>query len=239
VMLTVPLYDRVNGVARSLASGGRPYGRLMPNDYYFTLFESTDGRLAAWHKLNWKFDVNQSGDAIVAGSGFKIGDIVTPAYLALSGASAAPQFGARIIEPACTKLWEDGTYGRLADQAEGWRNIIVYRLSEAYLISAEAHWRNGQTAKALQSINAVRERAFGNSTHNLTTLTQNIIIDENARELGMEGRRWPFLKRLGLLVERVKAHNPNAAANIQEKHVRWPLPQYFIDLTKDAQNPGY
>lgn len=239
VMMMVPLYDRVNGVARDLNSGGRPYARLSPNDYYFSLFESTDLRINAWHKLTWKFDVNTTGDAIVPGSGFNIGDVVTPAYVALAGASIEPNKGARIIDRACTKLWEDGTYGRLKDDAEGFRNVIVYRLAQAYLIAAEAHWRNGNSARALELINKIRERAFGNNTHNLTSLNQDIILDENARELGFEGHRWPLLKRMGILVERVKAHNAVAAPNIQSKHVRWPLPQSFVDLAKVKQNDGY
>jgi hypothetical protein len=239
VMMMVPLYDRVNGVARDLNSGGRPYARLSPNDYYFSLFESTDLRLAAWHKMSWKFDVNITGDAIVPGSGFAIGDVVTPAYVLLSGASIEPAKGVRVIDRACTKLWEDGTYGRLKDDAEGFRNVIVYRLAQAYLIAAEAHWRNGNSSRALELINKIRERAYGNATHNYTALTQDIILDENARELGFEGHRWPLLKRTGLLVERVKAHNVAAAPNIQAKHVRWPLPQSFVDLAKVQQNEGY
>ncbi|SHF95352.1 Starch-binding associating with outer membrane [Flavobacterium fluvii] len=239
IMMMVPLYDRVNGVARDLNSGGRPYARLSPNDYYFSLFESTDLRVNAWHKLTWKFDVDISGDAIVPGSGFKIGDVVTPAYVALSGASIEPNKGARIIERACTKLWEDGTYGRLRDDAEGFRNVIVYRLAQAYLIAAEAHWRNGNSSRALQLINKIRERAFGNTSRNYTALTQDIILDENARELGFEGHRWALLKRMGLLVERVKAHNAVASTNILPKHVSWPLPQSFVDLAKVKQNTGW
>jgi hypothetical protein len=239
VMMMVPLYDRTNGVARTLEQGGRPYARLSPNTYYFSLFDAADKRLAAWHKLTWKFDVNSSSDLIVPSSGLKIGDAVTPAYLALTNASVVPNLGARIIDPACTKTWEDGTYGRLIDQAEGYRNVMVYRLAQAYLTAAEAHWRNGNTPRALELINKIRERAFGDTSRNFTALTQEIFIQENARELGFEGHRWAFLKRMGLLVERVKLYNVTAAPNIQAKHVRWPLPQPFIDLSGVKQNDGY
>lgn len=239
VMMMVPLYDRVNGVARDLNSGGRPYARLSPNDYYFSLFDSNDLRLAAWHKLNWRFDVNIAGDAIVANSGFNIGDVVTPAYLFLSGASIQPALGSRVIDRACTKMWEDGTYGRLRDDAEGFRNVIVYRLSQAYLTAAEAYLRDGNSAKALTFINKIRERAYGNSLRNFSTLSLENIFEEHARELGFEGHRWPLLKRAGILVERVKRHNAAAAINIEAKHVRWPLPQAFVDLAKVKQNEGY
>lgn len=239
VMMMVPLYDRTNGVARSLEQGGRPYARLSPNSYYFSLFDADDKRLAAWHKLTWKFDVNTSSDLIVPSSGLRIGDAVTPAYLGLTNASVVPNLGARIIDPACTKMWEDGTYGRLIDQAEGYRNVMVYRLSQAYLTAAEAHWRNGNTTRALELINKIRERAYGNTTKNYTFLNQELIIQEHARELGFEGHRWAFLKRMGLLVDRVKQYNVTASPNILPKHVRWPLPQPFVDLSGVKQNEGY
>lgn len=237
VMMLVPLYDRVNGVARTLDTGGRPYGRMTPSPYYFSLFDTEDGRLNAWHKTTWQFDVNQAGDAIVASSGFSIGDTVTPDYVLLPGGAAIAN--PAIINPACTKTWEDGTYGRLPDGADGFRNVIVYRLSNAYLNAAEGYWRNNEEAKALPFINAIRERAYGNTSHNFTFLTEENIIEEHARELGFEGVRWSFLKRTGKLLERVRLYNTSAAPNILDKHVRWPIPQTFVDLAGVEQNEDY
>ena len=69
--------------------------------------------------------------------------------------------------------------------------------------------------------------------------------DTNARELNFEGVRWPLLKRLGLLGERVKAHygetkaeNPYLDKDYAEcrtsfvvgQHECWPIPQEQIDL---------
>jgi len=48
-----------------------------------------------------------------------------------------------------------------------------------------------------------------------------------------------MLKRMGLLVERVKANNPAAGKNIQDYHTKFPLPRTFVDLTGVAQNEGY
>lgn len=237
VMMLVPLYDRVNGVARTFEQGGRPYGRMTPSTYYFSLFDNEDGRLNAWHKTTWQFDVDITGDKIVEGSGFSIGDTVTPEYVLSPGGSVFANTA--IINPACTKTWEDGTYGRLVDGADGYRNVIVYRLSNAYLNAAEAYWKNGEEGKALPFINAIRERAYGNSSHNFTSLTEEDIIEEHARELGFEGVRWSFLKRTGKLIERVKLHNALAAPNIQDKHLRWPIPQTFVDLARVDQNTGY
>ena len=221
----VPLYDRVVGVLRLIENGGRAWSRLSPSPYYWSLFDEDDLRLQAWHKTEWVFD-----DVDNLPEGVSEGDVVTVDDIG--------DVNPRYIEPTTTKFWEDGTYGRTIGEAEGYRNIIVYRLSEAYLIGAEAHWRAGNNGRALELMNAVRERAFGNSDHNFASLDEDTILEEHARELGHEGHRWAMLKRLGLLVERVGLYNPDAAG-IEAKHVRWPIPQTFIDLTGVEQNPGY
>tara|TARA_R110000868_G_scaffold145181_3_gene365212 strand:- start:22038 stop:23636 length:1599 start_codon:yes stop_codon:yes gene_type:complete len=239
VQMYVPLYDRVPGVARTLEQGGRPWSRMSPSPYYWTLFENGDGRLDAWHKTSWVVDEPSAIDtSLEGGDTLQEGDLLTvdsPYFLAW----ASTDREARYLEPTTTKYWEDATYGRLASEAQGFSNIILYRLAEAYIIGAEAHWRNNNEGRALLLINAIRERAFGDTSHNFTSLDQDTILEEHARELGHEGHRWAMLKRLGLLVERVRMHNPSATANIQDRHVRWPIPQNFVDQLGVEQNQGY
>lgn len=69
-------------------------------------------------------------------------------------------------------------------------------------------------------------------------------MEERARELLGEQKRWYDLKRWGVLVERVKKYNPEVAPNIQPFHVLHPIPRNQIDRVeggKDAfpQNQGY
>ncbi|HMB99746.1 MAG TPA: RagB/SusD family nutrient uptake outer membrane protein [Flavobacteriaceae bacterium] len=236
VQMYVPLYDRVPGVARTLEQGGRPWSRLSPSAYYWTLFEEGDGRLDAWHISRWLVDDPDNIDP-------SFGDIQEGDYLTVESEYfqnwASNDREARYLEPTTTKTWEDATYGRLASEAQGFRNVIVYRLTEAYIIGAEAHWRNGNDARALQLLNTLRERAFGDSSHNFGSVDLETIIEEHARELGHEGHRWAFLKRLGLLIERTRMYNPSASPNIQDKHVRWPIPQNFVDQLGVDQNDGY
>ncbi len=248
VQMFVPLYDRVPGVARTLAQGGRPWARLSPSDYYWDLFDTdddgdlsdeADGRISAWHKFAWTVDDIDALDTSLPGANFlSAGDLLTSDSLYFQS-WASNEREARYLDPTTTKTWEDGTYGRLDDEAQGFRNIIVYRLAHAYMLGAEAHMRNGNMGRALELINTLRERAFGDSNHNYTDLTDEIIIEEHARELGHEGHRWAFLKRLGILIERVQLHNPSAAPNIQGRHVRWPIPQTFVAQTGISQNEGY
>ena len=71
----------------------------------------------------------------------------------------------------------------------------------------------------------------------------DFILEERARELIGEKHRWYDLKRTGTLLERVRAHNLDAAPNIQEMHLVRPIPQTQIDRVSNPgnfpQNPGY
>lgn len=80
----------------------------------------------------------------------------------------------------------------------------VFRLSEMYLIYAEAVLRGGaggDMATATQFINLIRERAYGNNSGDITSgqLDLNFVLDERARELYWEGHRRTDLIRYGLL----------------------------------------
>jgi starch-binding outer membrane protein, SusD/RagB family len=78
----------------------------------------------------------------------------------------------------------------------------VFRLADAYLMYAEAVLRGGTggtVAEATGYINALRERAYGNTNGNISQLELNLdfIIDERARELYWECHRRTDLIRFG------------------------------------------
>ena len=80
----------------------------------------------------------------------------------------------------------------------------IFRLSEMYLIYAEAVLRGGtggDAATALNYINLIRTRAFGNTASNISAgqLTLQYVLDERGRELYWEGHRRTDLIRYGLL----------------------------------------
>ena len=65
-------------------------------------------------------------------------------------------------------------------------------------------------------------------------------MDEQARELSFEGDRWYFLKRLGILIEQIKAYagDPEIPASILGRNnlpanphfVRWPIPKRKLSI---------
>jgi starch-binding outer membrane protein, SusD/RagB family len=77
----------------------------------------------------------------------------------------------------------------------------IFRLADAYLMYAEANLRGGggSSAEAVQYINMLRKRAYGNETGNISTadLTLDFILDERAREMYWEGCRRTDLVRFG------------------------------------------
>ncbi|WKZ58101.1 MAG: RagB/SusD family nutrient uptake outer membrane protein [Cyclobacteriaceae bacterium] len=79
----------------------------------------------------------------------------------------------------------------------------MFRLADAYLMYAEAVLRGGSggsLAQALDYINEIRERAYGDTSGNIdgSELTLEFILDERARELYWEGHRRTDLIRYGL-----------------------------------------
>lgn len=129
------------------------------------------------------------------------------------------------------------------------KNIMIYRLAETYLIGAEAHMMLGNTPKALEYLNAVRTRA---NTAPVSVIDLQAILDEGARELAFEGQRWYTLKRTGKLYEFLLDHMNNDNLNesypegnpkviLREYMQNWPIPQEQIDLLGPnyPQNEGY
>ncbi|RYY52117.1 MAG: RagB/SusD family nutrient uptake outer membrane protein, partial [Chitinophagaceae bacterium] len=211
------------------------WGRTYPNPYLIGLYSASDKRLAAFYNLFWVYD-----DPKTLPAGKTLGSKVT-------NTNSAIYFDQ--LYPACFKYVDQWT--KLApNEAQSFKDIIIYRLAETYLIGAEAHMRIGGATDALavKYMSAIRERAgLGVFTGPVTV---DLILDEDARELSFEGQRWYTLKRLDKLIERVKLNSGDPAVGaaqgrtgIQPFHVRWPIPQSEIDNMKGkgdfGQNPGY
>ncbi|HUM47147.1 MAG TPA: RagB/SusD family nutrient uptake outer membrane protein [Chitinophagales bacterium] len=76
----------------------------------------------------------------------------------------------------------------------------MFRLADVYLMYAEAAVRGaagGDMGTALSLVNQLRERAYGNSSNNLSSLNLDGVFQERSKELYWEGTRRTDLIRYG------------------------------------------
>ncbi|KAA6347210.1 RagB/SusD family nutrient uptake outer membrane protein [termite gut metagenome] len=146
------------------------------------------------------------------------------------------------------------------------RPFIVTKLSETYLLAAQAALRSNKGVAVVRSyLKPLRDRAtYGAIEANRAAATAamdkeldaalgkseveilDFILDEYSRELCGEQWRWIDLKISGRLIERTKLHNENARINnkLDEHHLVRPIPIRQIEsMTGENkstyQNPGY
>lgn len=222
----------------SVENWGYTYGRCLPNPYLLSLYNKTkDKRYNDWFIHRYK---NTSNKEVPYGS-----VMVKPGeYFPTTKNGAVDKDNL----PGCTKHGDVTT--RELFSSRGFKDIILYRLADVYIMGAEAALRLGDQQKAKYYFNKTWTRA-GNSQFTGTLKMQNI-IDEEAREMCFENDRWYFLKRLGLLIENVRKNagheglpetvkgRVNLPAN--PHFVRWPIPEEeIINMGAEnfPQNIGY
>lgn len=121
----------------------------------------------------------------------------------------------------------------------------MFRLADAHLMYAEAVLRSGgNTALALTRVNALRERAYGNSNFNYGSLNLQDILNERAKELFWECTRRTDLIRYGLFTGSTYVWpfkgGVAAGAGVSDYLKLYPLPTSDLVLNPNlTQNPGY
>ena len=116
-------------------------------------------------------------------------------------------------------------------------NYRTIRYAEVLLMAAEAHNRATapNDAKAREYLNKVRERAFGNTSHAITssgTVLRQAIWDERRLELAMEGDRFFDLVRTAKAATEITGF-------VTGKHEVFPIPQEEVTISGITQNAGY
>lgn len=124
-------------------------------------------------------------------------------------------------------------------------NIPVLRLSEAYLIAAEAAVKESDNPNALKYLNAIVERA--NPTKTVTgSVTLDRVLDERRKELVGEGHRFFDIMRNDKRVERTGSSHLSALKDEAKSFDRdyfktlLAIPKGEMDANPNMkQNPGY
>ncbi len=125
----------------------------------------------------------------------------------------------------------------------------VFRLPEMYLIYAEAVLRGGtggSAATAVNYINFIRTRAYGNTSGNISSgqLNLQFILDERGRELYWEGHRRTDLIRYGILTNGTYLWpwkgGVSSGTAVDAKYNIFPIPASNIVANPNlTQNTGY
>lgn len=252
--MTTARYQELKGVVEEDALG-QGLSWAMPSNYLLNLYGNDDTqrrkdkRFTSYYIQNYTYN-----DIASLPGGVQVGDIVTNAEQKLSSEDYY-----RRLHPSLAKYIDFET------TATTWSfsDIIVYRLAETYLIAAEAAHLLGDNDTGVEYLNQIRRRAYDlpitqSSTIDLSAaeLDIDLILDERARELAMEGQRWYTLKRTGKLIEYIRDHaghepgftnliggelKTDAQENILPHHINFPIPQKQIDVmgAPEFQNAGY
>ncbi|HEU0015639.1 MAG TPA: RagB/SusD family nutrient uptake outer membrane protein [Longimicrobium sp.] len=156
------------------------------------------------------------------------------------------EFTQGVAAPKFRNVTSAGAPG--SDQNHPDTDFPMFRLGDAYLMYAEAFLRGGggTQALALQYVNALRTRAYGNTSGNITAaqLTLDFILQERARELLWEAHRRQDLVRFGRFaggayVWNYKGGVPAGQATAAHLDL-YPIPQAELLANPNLdQNPGY
>jgi len=139
------------------------------------------------------------------------------------------------------------TGGRGSNPTHPDTDYPMFRLSDAYLMYAECVVRGGggNAGTALGYVNALRQRAYGDNSGDITAndLTLDFILDERARELWWEGHRRTDLIRFGqFTTSGIWAWKGGTQAGSPTEGFRdlYPIPANEIVANPNlTQNPGY
>ncbi len=123
-------------------------------------------------------------------------------------------------------------------------DVAVMRTAEVYLIAAEGAVMSGDNAKAAEYLNVVRRRACRDkskfeSTMQLSTASEQDVLDEFARELCGENQRWAILKRHKAFEKQLAKGNPRAAKSFDPaKNYLRPISEDFLSTISNADEYG-
>lgn len=160
--------------------------------------------------------------------------------------SSLTDFSQGVAAPKFTNLKSGGGQG--SDAAFPDTDFPMFRLGDAYLMYAECFLRGGggTQQQALDYVNALRERAYGDTTGNITAgqLTLPFILDERGRELLWEGHRRTDLIRFGEFTGGSYIWswkgNTQAGTATQAYLDLYPIPATQLSANPNlTQNPGY
>jgi hypothetical protein len=237
-------------IAPGLEGSSKKYPLMQDTAIYYCPLDGNSPEGIAkqnWAKNRYRIQFMYNGDIPVYTSGDPSTALPTEANKAISDVYGDNRYNNNIggwkSFPGIKKFLDNRFDPNYPTHDISYRDQIVIRLAEMYLIKAECELYTG--GNALATINDLRNvRAIpGKDNKRTGTVTIDTILEERAIELCGELQRWFDLKRTKKLVDYVKARNAQAKANIAPKHYYRPIPQVQMDAVTNPdvfkQNEGY
>ncbi|MGV8092347.1 MAG: RagB/SusD family nutrient uptake outer membrane protein [Mangrovibacterium sp.] len=201
---------------------GKQWGVALPNSYLISLYPENDKRLNAYYKTHYTYQNPQELITIPVSEPTLVNGVLVNSTTNFSGAPYQVHLGDTIFGrdifaatrskidrrsflPSSLKLID--IWSKPLDTDNGsasFKDIMIFRLAETYLLGAEAYMHLNNQAKARDYYNRTWTRA-GNDPE-AGTVTFEMIKNEHARELAFEGRRWDFLKRNGIWYQQMRSY---------------------------------
>ena len=224
--------------------GGRPVGLVRPTNYF---------SYKIWDTQNWSTDIRNNNRNIMRDwkvtnpkstyfgqymsnfkQAFTAQDTLLKWYPYVSKCTTINDHPAAVIANAAT--------GELIGTAgKTFNDWYLIRVSETYLLRAEAYLGKGDKTLAAADINVIRNRAVATPV-TVAAVTIDYILDERMRELNYEEGRRMTLGRLNKIYDRTVLGNEFAGKTIKPFNNLFPIPFNEIERNTGAvlvQNPGY
>ena len=185
-----------------------------------------------------------TGDSIFAQCKDKRVYLKTKKSMVIPSASSSGDYGIGVYK--FTAKNSDGSQAADYNPAYASTDFPVFRYADALLMRAEALHRLSDDANAVLDINAVRTRAYGNTSGNITPgqLTDQFILDERGREFYYEAQRRTDLVRFGKFTNG-NYNWPWKGGTLDgintDNHLNvFPIPGAEVSSNPNiTQNPGY
>ncbi len=197
-----------------------------------------------WDKVN---DARYQDNRIKSECGFNQGFLVGQQY-GLDGKALTQRNGSPLIfvpevnlesspENAGIRVVKFAPNSATTHQFSSPNDVPIIRISDIYLIRAEAKLRNGDAAGALADVNYLRGKrsASGKTLPLLTSVTLNDVLKERGYELYWEGLRRQDLIRFGKFGEAWQGKPATAPTK-----AIYPIPTSALGANENLkQNTGY